>query len=425
VVSDERTVKPALAATLICLVAAVAASAAVYNVPGPGRLVDPGLVDEPSRAPYPSGRSPSSYEGCQPRTNPAPLPSVDPRGVAVGSPNPLVGARYFLDPEEPAYRAWRFLRKRGRSGSANRIWRLAREPRFRWFGRFTKPNMPRRIRQYLARARCLQPGSIPLMAVLRAEANQCRRGYLGGGLREDRATRRWYRKFAAAVGDRRVVIGFEPDSVGTLGCQARHRRDDRIRLLRYGVDVLSQLPNATIYLEATASDWEPAGRVARILRRMGIHKVRGFMLNVTHHDWTRANVRFGLDVSRQVGGKPFVINTSFNGRGPVHVRIRVGPRRRGIRRINVWCNPLRRGMGPAPTTATANPKVDAYLYINRPGYSAGSCNGGPLPVGTWWLDRALMYARNATRWLGPPRGTRYGWYRRFSRRAVGIPPEYR
>jgi cellulase/cellobiase CelA1 len=47
--------------------------------------------------------------------------------------------------------------------------------------------------------------------------------------------------------------------------------------------------------------------------------------------------------------------------------------------------------------------VDAYMYINRPGYSAGACNGGPLPVGTWWPERALMYARNQTSWLGPPR----------------------
>jgi hypothetical protein len=33
--------------------------------------------------------------------------------------------------------------------------------------------------------------------------------------------------------------------------------------------------NATIYLEATASDWEPADRVAKLLRAIGIAKVRG------------------------------------------------------------------------------------------------------------------------------------------------------
>jgi endoglucanase len=201
-----------------------------------------------------------------------------------------------------------------------------------------------------------------------------------------------------------VIIGFEPDSLGTVDCLKPSRRDDRIRMLAYGVDVLSRLPNATIYLEAGASDWEPAARTAKQLRRIGIGKVRGFMLNVTHHDWTRNNIRHGLDISRRVGGKPFIINTSYNGRGPIHLN-------RGGRRINVWCNPPRRGLGIAPTTRTDHPKVDAYMWINRPGYSAGACNGGPLPVGSWWPERALMYARWQTNWLSPPRGTANGFRR--------------
>jgi endoglucanase len=87
-----------------------------------------------------------------------------------------------------------------------------------------------------------------------------------------------------------------------------------------------------------------------------------------------------------------VISTAFNGRGPVHYRKRMGGR---IRRMNVWCHPPNRGLGPRPSTRTAHPKVDAYLWIGRPGYSGGSCNGGPLPVGSWWPERALMFARNA------------------------------
>jgi endoglucanase len=94
-----------------------------------------------------------------------------------------------------------------------------------------------------------------------------------------------------------------------------------------------------------------------------------------------------------------VISTSFNGRGPVHSWQMIAGHRR---RVNVWCHPPRRGLGPAPTTGTANRKADAYLWIGRPGYSAGACNGGPLPVGTWWPARALMYARYATNWVFPP-----------------------
>jgi endoglucanase len=110
-----------------------------------------------------------------------------------------------------------------------------------------------------------------------------------------------------------------------------------------------------------------------------------------------------------VGGKPFIINTSYNGRGPIHYRRWVGRHR--WRKINVWCNPRRRGLGIPPTTRTHHPKVDAYMWVNRPGYSAGACNGGPLPVGSWWPERALMYARWQTHWLSRPRGTANGFFR--------------
>ena len=95
------------------------------------------------------------------------------------------------------------------------------------------------------------------MAVMRAEATQCSPTYQGGGPRADRITRRWYRRLARVIGGDRVIIGFEPDSVGTIDCLAPSRRDDRIELLRYGVDVLSSLPGATIYLEVFGEDDAP------------------------------------------------------------------------------------------------------------------------------------------------------------------------
>jgi endoglucanase len=86
-------------------------------------------------------------------------------------------------------------------------------------------------------------------------------------------------------------------------------------------------------------------------------------------DWTSNNIRFGLDVSRLTGGKHFVINTAENGRGPIHYRLPNG------RRINVWCNPGLRGLGIPPTNNTSHPMVDAYLWINRPGFGLGEATG--------------------------------------------------
>ncbi len=332
--------------------------------------------------------------------------TADPRGVDPASANPLLGTSWYVPQgDHPAWRQYRRYVRRGQSHRAELMSKVASQPKFSWFGRFTRPRMGRKLRQYFD---AVPAGQIPLMTVMRHQGRACGGGYDGGGPREDARTGRWYRRFARAVGSRRVVIAFEPDSLGTIDCLGARWRRNRLKLLRYGVDVLSTLPNTTVYLEAGASDWEPARRTARQLRFIGVRKVRGFMLNVTHYDWTQANIRHGLDLSRRIGGKPFIINTATNGRGPVHWRNARG------RRQNAWCHPLRRGLGPPPTTATQHPKVDAYMWINRPGYSGGSCNGGPLPVGAWWPERALTLARYATDWIRPPRGTRFGLFRRYS-----------
>ena len=332
----------------------------------------------------------------------------DRRGVDPAAPNPLLGESWYVNKApHPAWLQYQRYRRQGKRHRAKLMWEVAGRPKFQWFGRFSRMEW---VRDHIADAE--REGAVPLIAVMRHQGDGCGGDYDGGGPSEDAASREWYRAFAQTVGSHRVVIAFEPDSLGTIDCLGPSWRQNRLDLLRYGVDVLSALPNATVYLEAGASDWEPAHRTAEQLRYIGIHKVRGFMLNVTHYDWTKANVRHGLKISRRVGGKPFIVNTAANGRGPVHWR---NARRRVM---NVWCHPLKRGLGIPPTTATGHPLVDAYMWIGRPGYSGGSCNGGPLPVGAWWPARALMLAKYSTRWISPPRGTRFGLFRRNSLREV-------
>jgi endoglucanase len=341
-------------------------------------------------------------------SEPKASPLSDPRGVGPASPNPLEGVKFFVDQGSPSWRQWLAYTRAGRTDKADLIWKIAREPKGLWVGRFTRPNFAHKVRRILDAAKA--DGAVPLLTVLRAEADKCGPRYFAGGPREDAATRVWYDALARVLGDARVVIAFEPDSLGTIDCLAPRRRDDRLRLLAYGVNALSRLPNATVYLEGGASDWEPATRTARQLREIGIAKVRGFMLNATHYDWTRANIRHGLEISRLTGGKHFVINTAENGRGPVAYR-------RGGRRITVWCNPGLRGLGAPPTTSTSHPKVDAYLWINRPGY-AQSCQGREI---AWYQPRALSYSRFATTWEAPPPETDYGHSKRHPLTAFGIP----
>ena len=412
-----RRIAAALCGAATCLALAPAAHAQLPGVPplpsvgdGPVPQINPVDGQDPV---------PPVLRDCQQADAPPVSNGLDARAPGAGAPNPLTGLRFFVDPTEPAYQKFESFSRQGREREATLMWQIAGQPRFRWFGRFTRPNMRKKIRDYLECAQALQPGSVPLMTVMRHQGKKCGGGYDAGGAAEDARTRAWYDNFAEVVGDTRVVIAFEPDSLGTLECLKRGRRFARLNTLRYGVERFSQLPNATVYLEAGASDWEPAKKTAWQLRYIGIHKVRGFMLNVTHYDWTADNIKHGLQISRRTGGKHFIISTAFNGRGPVHVRKWVNRGRNVWRTLNVWCHPLKRGLGPAPSTQTAHPKVDAYMWIGRPGFSGGSCNGGPLPVGTWWPERALMFASWSTEWTRPPRGSRNGHFRRYSLRTPG------
>jgi len=359
---------------------------------------------------------PDLFRDCGSQATTRPNQPADPRGTNPAAANPLAGDSFFVDPSEQSAKDLVRYQRAGRRADAAAIAKLALRPKARWLGAYTRPNMPKKVRNYMNCVQVFQPGATPLFTVLRHQGKQCNPRYDGGGVAEDNATKAWYRDLAGAIGDSRVVIAFEPDSIGTIECLARSRRQARKDLLRYGVDVLSQLPNATIYLEGTASDWKSARFVASQLRSMGIDKVRGFMLNVTHYDWTSKNIAFGRRVSRMVGGKPFVVSTSYNGRGPVSYTAR------SKKRVNVFCNPRFRGLGPAPTTKTGFDKVDAFLWLNRPGLSgAGACNGGPLPVGTWWPARALMFGRYATDWVSPRRASRFGLSRRVSLCRLGAP----
>jgi len=405
-----RSVRLSLPA-LVAVVSVCCGAGAAQAQTGPS-------VPTPTGLPFQVSKVPNLERDCGRQATSSPALPADARGVNPAAPNPLAADRFFVDPTERSYKDLQIYRSRGQQANATAMERLALQPKARWMGRFTRPGLKRKVRQYINCVQVFSPGATPLIVVMRHQGTECNSRYTAGGKAEDARTRKWYRDFADAVSDRRVVLAYEPDSIGTISCLAKSRRKARRDLLRYGVDVLSKLPNATIYLEGTASDWKSPAYTAKLLRYIGVAKVRGFMLNVTHHDWTANNIAYGRRVARRVGGKPFVVSTSYNGRGPVHYKL--GKKGR-YRRVNVYCNPRFRGLGPRPNTSTGIAGVDGFLYLNRPGVSgAGTCNGG-FKAGEWWASRGLMYATYGTELLGPPRGTRFGFGFRISLCRLGAP----
>ena len=115
--------------------------------------------------------------------------TADPRGVDPRSPNPLLGTAWHVPQgDHPAWRQHRRYLRRGRRHRADLIWKTAREPKFSWFGRFTRPRMGRKLRQYFD---AVPAGRLALITVMRHQGRACGGGYDGGGPREDARTRKW------------------------------------------------------------------------------------------------------------------------------------------------------------------------------------------------------------------------------------------
>jgi endoglucanase len=290
------------------------------------------------------------------------------------APNPLKGQNWW-DQNTPWNQTWngyRSLLRRGRKADAAKVKMLAETPQFRWWGQWEQPVIGK-LRGMFETA----GDAVPLLAIFGDQPHGCASGAVFARYR------RWIDKVVRGIGSNEVVLAFEPDSLGLASCAGK------FAALRYGVRRLSTLPNATVYVEAGSSDWMSPREAASKLRRVGVRRVRGFMLNATHMHTTKSNIRHGVKISRLLGGKHFIINTSHNGNGQLY-------RNGSI----VWCNPPNAAAGALPTTKTAHPKVDAYMWVERPGFSNGACNGGPPKVGAWWERRAIQMVERAK------------WYRR-------------
>jgi endoglucanase len=127
-------------------------------------------------------------------------------------------------------------------------------------------------------------------------------------------------------------------------------------------------------------------QAAERLKAAGIEEAQGFALNVSNYRGTDELIAYGKQISEKLGGKHFVIDTSRNGNGP--------PKVADPSSDDNWCNPPGRALGTPPTTQTADPLCDAYLWLKKPGESDGECNGGPK-AGQWFNERALELSRNA------------------------------
>jgi endoglucanase len=287
----------------------------------------------------------------------------------------LAKLRLFVNPSSPAKRqadAW----QKSRPSDASLMRYIASQPTAIWLGDWSSD-----VRSDVnsAASAAASQGTLPVFVAYDIPNRDCG-SYSAGGAQDSQKYAKWIQSFADGLRGHSAVVVLEPDAVAGSDCLSPTARDARFSMLRDAVKTLKSA-GAYVYLDAGNAHWVSASAMADRLRKAGIDMADGFSLNVSNFFSTSDNVAFGNALSKQLGGKHYVIDTSRNGSASSNGQ---------------WCNPAGQSLGLAPTTQTGNPLVDAYLWIKQPGESDGTCNGGPK-AGQWWPEYALGLAQRADR----------------------------
>jgi endoglucanase len=318
----------------------------------------------------------------------------NPLGLSTPPPatDPLTGATGFVDWKRGlAAVKSRRLRHRHPHQSAQ-LEVIARQPDVARWGNWTRVSqVGLQVNKYLARAGTESPGTVPELStywIVNAKRTHPACGHYSDSRKRERTYKHWIKHFARGIGDHRAIVFLEVDSLITVNCLSHHGVAVRLQELHDAFNALSKDPRVVVYTDAGAADALNAHRTARLLRRAGIHEIRGFFLNATHFDWTSNEIHYGNEISRLIGHQHFVVNTAMNGRGPIRPRDR---RHEGNEDL---CNPPGRGLGPLPTFSTGFRYVDAFAWIATPGRSSG-CGKSAPPTGRFWVKRAVSLVRHA------------------------------
>ncbi len=305
--------------------------------------------------------------------------------ASAARPDPRQQQKLYVERSGAAYEAARSARAAGKASLAKKLEKISKRAQGHWVGDWYSASRVRAdVRTYTRAAR--KAKRTPVLVVYAIPGRDCG-GYSAGGFTPAQY-KKWIRQVAkglsdgAVKGSSRALVVLEPDALA-LDCVGA----GRFALLKYAAKRLAAT-GAWVYIDAGHSNWLAPAELAKRLTKAGVAHARGFSTNVSNFNRTSAERKHGNKVSAELkergiklGSRHFVIDTSRNGRGPIADA--------------QWCNPPGRGLGDTPRMVSST-RLDAYLWIKRPGESDGACNGGP-GAGQWWQDYALELVKNRKR----------------------------
>jgi endoglucanase len=302
----------------------------------------------------------------------APSPVVLPVPVAVASsPNdPLAGDKFYLNPSDSAVAAEQQLLAQGQTAEAATIEKIASQPEAIWL---TSASSLSVVPQIMSAAAA--NGTVPVFVAYDIPWRDCGQ-YSSGGAADAADYEQFINSLTLDLGQGKAVVIVEPDALTEMSCLSSSQQQTYDQLIGYAVQHLDTDANASPYVDAGNPTWLPAATEASLLQQAIGSAKAGFAINVSSFSSQATGIAYGNAISQQTGGRHYVIDTSRAG---------------GSVAAGQWCNPAGAKIGADPTAATANPAVDAFLWIKDVGESDGACNGGPA-AGQFWLSYALSLA---------------------------------
>lgn len=254
--------------------------------------------------------------------------------------------------------------------------RIASRPQAVWFTTYKPSTVTADVRRVTSAA--AEAGKVPVLVAYQIPNRDCG-GASAGGAPDLASYDAWVKKFAAGLGSGKVIVILEPDSVALTTCLSSSELSGRYAsLARAGAAIHAADPRAKVYFDAGHSHWNSAADQAAKLRAAGVLTGGdGIFTNVSNFRLTSAEIPYAKQVLAALGGS-----------SRLHAVIDTGRNGNGAPADGSWCDPAGRAVGTAPTTATGDAAIDAFLWVKPPGEVDG-CAG---PAGSFSPDYAAALA---------------------------------
>lgn len=202
--------------------------------------------------------------------------------------------------------------------------------------------------------------------------------YSAGGASTDQQYHDHVIAGANVIGNRRVALLYEPDSLGLLreGLTPTQQAG-RLANMRWAIQYLkSHCPNLTLFLDCTHANWLPVSEAVDRARAAGVEYADGLGLNVSNFGTLEANYNYGKQILAGLGmpNKGITVDVARGGNP------NAAPH---------WANPARRRFGRFPQWGgfeTEMPGLRGICDWKKPGESDGNSGDGAPNAGDLWVQ---------------------------------------